>query len=516
MTVFTLETDVVTSGATNVATCGTNTGNLGGTVSGYDSSAEDGFDFASAISTISANVKTSSEKMKKTSENMEKVVSDHTSLQNSLKFEYDPDAKTDAEETPDPAKPDNTGENNQDQSNNNNNNNNNNYGNNSGNYYDSSSYTGGGYNNRNRNTNTTQNVKEKVKKVDYVSIADLRLDEKGTNIMNSGKVQYKDGYAKMDDYYLIECGTDIGKVGDIISFTLKNGQVIKCLVVANISEAGVVKFITDKDKLKEVQEKNEFKDLLSNSEKIEILGNIFDTSSANTSGVATPTSSNTNSNTSTNNSSSSTPVSYDVGNLDMDNYPTDLSRESSLQRGTLVAKYLMQNGNFSAEQAAAIAGVFVDENGCYPGDLNDGVKQQEIEWYGSGYGAGIGSWTGVNEKNQVLADAGYPAGTLIENLSLKEQCNLVIANSQKSSKTYYDALRRCNNIEDASATAVIITGGVGFSSNWSTHPTQAEAAAMAEYYGTANDSTFGYSDYHHNCDQRRLQLAKEILSRMSS
>ena len=86
----------------------------------------------------------------------------------------------------------------------------------------------------------------------------------------------------------------------------------------------------------------------------------------------------------------------------MDNYPTDLSRESSLQRGTLVAKYLMQNGNFSAEQAAAIAGVFVDENGCYPGDLNDGVKQQEIEWYGSGYGAGIGSWTGVNEKNQVL------------------------------------------------------------------------------------------------------------------
>lgn len=37
-----------------------------------------------------------------------------------------------------------------------------------------------------------------------------------------------------------------------------------------------------------------------------------------------------------------------------------------------------------------------------------------------GYGAGIGSWTGVDYKNQLLSYIGKPAGTPIESLSFDD------------------------------------------------------------------------------------------------
>ena len=98
---------------------------------------------------------------------------------------------------------------------------------------------------------------------------------------------------------------------------------------------------------------------------------------------------------------------------------------------------------------------------------------------------------------------------------MKQQADMIIAMSQTGeNKTYYDALKRCDNIEDASATAVVITGGVGFSNNWKTHPTQAEAKQLSNWYANRNDSKYGYSDYHHNLDTRRLDYAKEIYAAM--
>ena len=202
----------------------------------------------------------------------------------------------------------------------------------------------------------------------------------------------------------------------------------------------------------------------------------------------------------------------DYGDLNMSNYPTGSSREDGIARATLVAKYLVENGGFTKEQAAALAGVYVDENNCDPGSYMGAEKngQGASGTGGSGYGAGIGSWTFADYKNQCLNDAGYASGTPIESLSLQQQCDMIIATSQKSNKKYYDALKRCDNIEDASATAVVMTGGVGFSSNWDTHPTPAEAKAISDYYGRANDARFGASEYHWNADQRRLAIAKDV------
>ena len=198
------------------------------------------------------------------------------------------------------------------------------------------------------------------------------------------------------------------------------------------------------------------------------------------------------------------------GEYDMENYPVEHNMEDGKKRAVLVANYLVENGNFTKEQAAAMAGVFLDENYCDPGE----IMKAEYRKNKNSYGAGIGSWTYQSYKNQCLQDAGLPKNTPIETLTMQQQCDMLIANSQKSSSTYYNALRRCNNIEDASATAVVITGGVGFSNNWSTHPTAADAKKLADTYGRNNDAKYGKSSYHWNLDQRRLQYAKEILAEM--
>ena len=333
-----------------------------------------------------------------------------------------------------------------------------------------------------------KDIKEKVKKVGTTTVDKEKLDDQGKYFFDSDKFKYKDGYAMYDNYYLIDCDSSIGKVGDVIRFTLEDGTEVTCIVASNKTTGETINFITEKDST----ESDKVKDLLDKSSKIENCGGCKDEL-----GIDLPA------------------KTYDFGNLDMDNYPKDINnKEAAYERGVLVAKYLMQNGGFTAEQAAALVGVYIDENGCYPGVIDSAVRQNEMANFGEGYGAGIGSWTTVGVKHAVLTDAGYPTSTKIENLSLKEQCDLIIANSQKSSKKYYDALKRCDSIEDASATAAVMTGGVGFSNNWDSHPTAADAKNMAEYYAQANDKTYGYSAYHHNADVRRLETAKEVYSRL--
>ena len=200
----------------------------------------------------------------------------------------------------------------------------------------------------------------------------------------------------------------------------------------------------------------------------------------------------------------------DYDNYSVYNYPKGNSRSAGKARAVVVAKYLVKEGGFTKEQAAAMAAVYLDENNCDPGDIMQAEKRANV----NSYGAGIASWTDQTEKNKVLRDAGLPAGTPIESLTLQQQCDMVIASSNGTYRTYYNALKRCDTLEDASATAVCITGGVGFSNNWSTHPTQADAHRLSEWYGTRNDNKYGYSSYHHNLDQRRLDYAREIYAEL--
>ena len=183
-----------------------------------------------------------------------------------------------------------------------------------------------------------------------------------------------------------------------------------------------------------------------------------------------------------------------------------------MDRAVRVANYLYEHGDFSKDQAAAIVGVMIDENNVDPTSYMKAEKAGKGAkgTGGFGYGAGIGSWTFADTKNALLKAGGYKPNTPIESLSLDEQANLLVLDSNGRMKRYYDALRRTNNIEDASATAVLITGGVGHSKNWLTHPTVAEAKALSDFYGRSNDRRFGKSPYHWDLDKRRLEYARRV------
>lgn len=187
-----------------------------------------------------------------------------------------------------------------------------------------------------------------------------------------------------------------------------------------------------------------------------------------------------------------------------------------MNRAVKAAKYLVNNGNFTKEQAAAIVGVMIDENKIDPSSYMKAEKEGKGAkgTGGFGYGAGIGSWTHADYKNALLKAGGFKPNTPIENLSLEDQLRLFVIDSNGRNKKFYDALRRTNNIEDASATAVIITGGIGHSKNWDTHPTTAEAKAMSDLYGRSNDRRFGKSPYHWDLDKRRLNYAKQVLEQI--
>lgn len=190
--------------------------------------------------------------------------------------------------------------------------------------------------------------------------------------------------------------------------------------------------------------------------------------------------------------------------------------KDTMDRAVKVAKYLVDNGNFTKEQAAAVAGVMIDENKVDPSSYMKSEKEGKGArgTGGFGYGAGIGSWTFESTKNELLKQGGYKPYTPIEKLSLEEQSRLFVLDSNGRMKRYYDALRRCNNLEDASATAVLITGGIGKSKNWDTHPTRQEAKALSDWYGRSNDRRFGKSPYHWDLDKRRLAYAKQVLERL--
>lgn len=210
----------------------------------------------------------------------------------------------------------------------------------------------------------------------------------------------------------------------------------------------------------------------------------------------------------------------EISSLNLNNNSTKQNYSNApkdvLDRAVSVAKYLVKNGNFSKEQASAIAGVMIDENGVNPSSYMKAEKSGKGAkgTNNFGYGAGIGSWTFEDNKNQLLKAGGYDPYTPIENLSLEEQCRLLVIDSNGRNKKYYDALRRCSNIEDASATAFMISGGVGHSRNWDTHPTQSEAKALSDWYGKSNDKRFGKSPHHWDLDKRRLNYAKQVLEKL--
>lgn len=82
--VFILDCDPVSQVGSSLSGVASSISQISSSVHSYDTSCEDGFDFASAASAIASNIEATSVKVENTAKVIEKVVSTHTALQNRL------------------------------------------------------------------------------------------------------------------------------------------------------------------------------------------------------------------------------------------------------------------------------------------------------------------------------------------------------------------------------------------------------------------------------------------------
>lgn len=293
MSLFMLETETATAGADQINSLASQVSNLSSTVSSYDTSNEDGFNFDSAKTVLANNLEACSTKMKNTSTIIESVVSNHTDLQNSLKF----DVPTDSDDS-NKKDTDDDGDNPNDP---------NDYG---------YTPTGGGYTpsggapaaatvpavipsvtdeeddeemhevepefEEELDEEATESYENTIVTTPITSSGyaylenDLINEDTKKFISNSKFIYDNDGYARYGDYYVISCDTSVGKVGDIIQFTQKDGSVVDCIVGVNTTSQqfkNAVNFIVKKDAT-QFKALDFTKTLISNNDVITNLGDI--------------------------------------------------------------------------------------------------------------------------------------------------------------------------------------------------------------------------------------------------
>ena len=153
---------------------------------------------------------------------------------------------------------------------------------------------------------------------------------------------------------------------------------------------------------------------------------------------------------------------------EVDKYLNVESDEGSLDKAVLIAKYLTENGGFTPVQAAAIAGAYLNGNNY------NHSRHTESRWndFDDNDNVGISSLTSEESKKEVLEAAGLPENTSIEDLTIQQQCDMIIAESQNSDNAYYEALKSCDTIEEASVATAEMTSGVSISDNWENYPNE--------------------------------------------
>ena len=346
MAIFMIETESVSSSSDSINSLSSNLSNISSSVSGYDVSCDDGFDFSGAKQVIVQNIEACVSKMSNTSKLMNNVVSSHNDLQSKLKFVKDEETKP----------------NNSDDSSNQSSNQSSDYssgrssssGSNhsgSGRHYSggsssgsssSSGYSGSSYSSdsysasfpsstpssgivsavggvastlvsdQNVLNDTQKNEKEsspvildgKFSSVSYATPNEKVLSDESKEILNKDNNDYNSGYLMIDGRYVISCDASYGKVGDIIRFTQKNGNVVECIVGINTTfekNKSVINFIVDKNNLP--TKSDFFEKIIENSSKIENVGNV--NSNTNSSASTNPAQSVTESSTTTMESSES-------------------------------------------------------------------------------------------------------------------------------------------------------------------------------------------------------------------
>lgn len=292
MSVFILETDAVTSAADSLSSIESSLENLSSSVSGYDTSQSggDSFDFDGAKSVIAENIKAASIKVQNTQTIMNSVVDSHTKLQQALTTNEDESSKS--------SKSGSSG----------------NYssgGYNSGGGY----YSGGGYSTagtasvagtaaamaakkkveeKEKEKTEIIDVKDKIKNISYVYPNTKKLSEESKTIFNDVKYD-DDGYAKLNDYYVISADKSVGNVGDVIKFTKEDGTSETFVIGINtVSDKykNTVSFIINEERTSNFKPIELSENILKDNSKIENCGNykIFEESKK----IAATTENNTN------------------------------------------------------------------------------------------------------------------------------------------------------------------------------------------------------------------------------
>ena len=268
MATFTLETDSVSAAKSSLDGLVTQINSIASDVNGYDTSCDE-FDFSTPKSVIAGNIEACGTKIKNTSSYIDNVVTAHTSLQNSMKFESTEEqlARVEQERKAKEAEAraastTSTG------------------GSSSGGGYSGRNYYGGGYYNGayysansgsspSNSRSTVTVVDAKVSDVKHEKLDDTTLTDDSKKI--SEKMTYnKAGYAVYGGMLLIGCSSAIGKVGDIVEFTLKDGTKTRCMILENIPEGEEIKFYVNDDWKEDNESNPKLKDNIS---KIENYGN---------------------------------------------------------------------------------------------------------------------------------------------------------------------------------------------------------------------------------------------------
>ena len=301
MAVFMLETEALTSASSAISSLASQVNDVSSSINGYDTSCEDGFDFAGAKSVLASNVEACSTKITNTAAILENVVSAHTELQSSMKFDGSDNYSSSSTSTNGSSSSSGSSSSGGNYSG----------GGTSGGGYSgggsysggSSSYGGGGYSggysgaavsgtavsglvagkvkdsnkdkvkertgaasskdeketDKNKETNDSEltgileeKVTTELKDVNYAYINSDKLTDKSKELFNDATFNYDSntGYALVDGKYVIACDSTVGEVGDIIKFTQKDGTIVECVVGTNtVTDASknVINFIVDKE-----------------------------------------------------------------------------------------------------------------------------------------------------------------------------------------------------------------------------------------------------------------------------
>ena len=301
MAVFMLETEALTSASSAISSLASQVNDVSSSINGYDTSCEDGFDFAGAKSVLASNVEACSTKITNTAVILENVVSAHTELQSSMKFDGSDNYSSSSTSTNGSSSSSGSSSSGGNYSG----------GGTSGGGYSgggsysggSSSYSGGGYSggysgaavsgtavsglvagkvkdsnkdkvkertgaasskdkketdkNKERNDSELTGILEykvttELKDINYAYINSDKLTDKSKELFNDATFNYDSntGYALVDGKYVIACDSTVGEVGDIIKFTQKDGTIVECVVGTNtVTDASknVINFIVDKE-----------------------------------------------------------------------------------------------------------------------------------------------------------------------------------------------------------------------------------------------------------------------------